>query len=78
MLKVKALKSSQLGDDGSKMFYVASSFLLCVRVLEPRTVASKIEISNRVDLGVEKALEDFATYILKVVIKVVSSIAEIT
>ena len=70
MLKVKALKSSQLGDDGSKMFYVASSFLFCVRVLEPRTVASKIEISHSVDLGVEEALENSSAYLIFIVLTI--------
>ena len=58
------LKTTLLGNERHEKVDVTLSFLVSVRVLKPRSVATKIEIRDRVNIGTEKRFENELTYIL--------------
>ena len=55
------LDFSLFGDELRQKVDIAGSFISCVRVLEPRRVATEIKIGNSVDVGAEKDFENQLT-----------------
>ena len=65
--KPDLLESSLLGDELHKKVYITWSLFSCARMFEPRTVITKIDNGNSINVGVK---EDFENELPDVLIKV--------
>ena len=60
----KELDGSLLGDELYKKFYIAGSFLLSLRVLEPRWVFIEIKVGDWVNVRAKKSFKNYFTDVL--------------
>ena len=66
--KTNILKTSLLGDKLSIKFNIAGSFLLSLRVLEPRWVGVQKEFGYRIDVRIQKRFENDFTYVFNIIL----------